>query len=1804
MDSKLKDLLLEKIMNAGKKKSQDSELLSHDHGISIEQKRILFLYQFSKEGGVSTVPCLFKIEGDLSLENLKECLQVIVSKHFILQSLFLKDSDDWHVVTQNNEVQLHEIHIEQDIDLNLNQDLILSQINYHFNLSEETPVRFTIIHTLKEKFLLCVFHHIAIDAWSIEIFKDELEDNFEKVQREPTKVPIQYSQYVNWQKNNQQKPDYYKSQLFWNDHLKGSSPYVSFPSDYRRPESKTYNGNSCQFEIPAAVVSDMSNISEEINITISSFCLTSLYLLLGIYSQEKDLTIGLPVAGRSQQVFNKTIGVFINILPLRVILEPEKNLKELLKEINTNVFNGLSHDCVSFEEIMKSQQCERRLDYSPLFQILYNFNSMTDNRKIHLGSAVLKEIPFKNTITKYDLTLYVEKTHDNRLLCDFSYNSDLFDSNTIETLITHYTVIISKLVKEPQIKLNELEILNNQEKYELLNEKSGFKTFSNGQSKTEPLHVLLEKQACHTPWRRALKCGDESISYRKLNQNANKIAHYLIKANTAESPIVIFLNRNKYLAYGLWGVIKSGVPYIPIDPVMPKKRIEALLQTSKASIVLTEQSLLSALPEASENKNYYSVEDILSEKFQLSCKNPNKTITVNSFLYIMYTSGSTGIPKGVCVTHSNYHYYIKSIKKKMKINGRKSFALISTYAADLSSTNLYIPLCSGGCVHMISHEMSVDPNSLASYFSKNKIDIIKMVPTQLTGLLKANEPKHIIPRRKIILAGEMCKWSLVKRIRELNPNCSIENHYGPTEATVSMLTNPIPVKTDIDRISYGENGVPLGTPINSAYIYILDANKNLVPNGVSGELYIGGRGIASSYYNDPVQSEESFISDPFHEESNLRIYKTGDKVRFNQQDKIEFLGRIDKQLKIKGYRVETGEIETVIEDSSGIEKACVCLVGKDLFAFVVVKPTMTYSQNNLKQELREKVPQYMIPQSIIQIDEIPKNVNNKIDQKRLKDIAKDYKEEYQSSILGDIEKLSPSELKIKEVFLEILNISNISKFESFFDHGGDSFLAIRICSKMFKKIRLIDFFKNPSISELAAFLDNQNNEMGLTNLIPLEVNPKNTSLPSIVCVPYGGGSSITFTEMGKELKESFNVYAIQIPGHDFSNMTEAFIPIPDLAKKIVQEIKNTISGDIFILGHCVGGALATAISQQLVLEKLPLKGIFQAGNFPCPRPPGKIMEFIYKKLNFERFVSSKHYKDMFTSMGSEVKSLNKNETTHLLKAMRFDATQAEEFYSNDMYSKDGPFNCQVPLICIAGSMDPVSEFSEERYKEWEDYGSYVELEIVPGGGHYFHKTQPVETAKIIKNQLKLFSQEPTESIRISSSTDQKSKKKWSLSTFLIIILGQFVSLIGSALSIFAVGIWVLNQTGKVLDFAVISTFALLPGILALPFSGYIADRFSKKKVMIISDTVAAFGTLTLLIAYSFNFLSMPLIFIAASLSSIGTAFQRPAYLAAITQLVPKQFLGQANGIINLTVSLSEFIAPLLGGLLVLLINLKWIFILDLGSFLFALITLASITIPKRLFRKSKESFWKELIGGIRFIKQRKSMIAMVLYFVAFNFFISIAGVLITPYILSLGDSFDLGKVLAFGGFGGIVGALIMSIWGGFRRRSFGMVGFSLLTGVSLILLIFNASYIMAGIGVFLFAASLILINSHWQSLIQIKVHAELQGRVFAANQMLTWSIMPIGYLLAGLLSDKFIPLAQSYFKDKFDFFGLLSMNSLPLTIAISGFFVIIVGIISFAYSPLRKMDSLLPNIIHMDKIPENRDALQKMADQGIVSTNE
>ena len=1038
--------------------------------LSFSQQRLWFLDQYEPNSSVYNVSNVLRLKGRLNNDALKQSLEEIARRHEALRTTFANlDGEPLQVIapTLNGSLALVDLKDRPDIEREDEaRRLAVEEARRPFDLTRGPVFRTTLIRLGEaDHLLVLVMHHIVSDGWSMGVLHRELSvlyQAFSHSQPSPlAELPIQYADYALWQRQWLQG-EVLESQLsYWRKQLHGVPAILDLPKDHPRPAVKSDRGARLSIQLSRELTQGLKALSQKEGVTLFMTLLAAFKTLLYRYTGQTDIVVGSPIAGRNRTEIEDLIGFFVNTLVLRSDLSGTPTFRELLRRVRKTSLEAYEHQDLPFEKLVEELKPERSLSHSPLFQVMFVLQNTPDTAWRLEGLAV-SPLRITGETAKFDLTLFMQETSD-ALTGSLQYSTDLFNEQTILRLLGHFEVLLQGIVSNPQQAISALPILTAGEKHRLLID-------WNATEKEYPgdkcLHQRFESQVERSPDEIAVIFENQQLIYRELNARANQLAHYLQKHGVGPDVLVgICLERCLEMPIAILGILKAGGAYVPLDPEYPKERLAFMLKDAKVSMLLTQQRLLDRLPlcEAMILDIDTSFEVIARE----SQDNPAGGGTAKNLAYVIYTSGSTGRPKGVMITHQAICNRLHWGQEAYPLAAADRVLQLSSFSFDFSIWEFFGPLLVGARLVMTRPGQHLDSAKTIKLIADQKITTVHFVPSVLEIYLEDEGFHACSSLKRVFCGGENLPVQVQERFFS-RLDADLYNQYGPTEACIDATFWKCKQGTFRPY-------VPIGRPIANAQIYLLDSHLHPVPVGVTGELYIGGVGLARGYLYQPGVTAEHFVPDPFSNEPGSRLYKTGDLARYLCDGDIEFLGRLDHQVKIRGIRIELEEIENVLREHASVRDAIVVARNqapgaKQLAAYVVLDPDTMLTAGELRGFLKQKLPEYMLPSAFVFLDTLPLTPNGKVDRKALP-VPDGRRLEQDESVSAP---RTPIEEMLADIWAEVLKLEKIGIHDNFFDLGGHSLLATQIVSRIRETLQielpLRKLFQKPTIAELAELI--------------------------------------------------------------------------------------------------------------------------------------------------------------------------------------------------------------------------------------------------------------------------------------------------------------------------------------------------------------------------------------------------------------------------------------------------------------------------------------------------------------------------------------------------------------------------------------------------------------------------------------------------------------------------------------------------------------------------------------------------------------
>jgi amino acid adenylation domain-containing protein len=922
-----------------------------------------------------------------------------------------------------------------------------------------------------------LMHHIVSDGWSIGVLLKELSAAYEAfaARRRPElpKLPMQYADFTIWQREWLQGERLDRQMKYWKERLGRKAPTLELPIDRPRPLVQSYRGASLTHLIDLELTGRLKAMARREGVTPYMFLLAVFKTLLARYTRQDDIVVGTPVANRNRTELEPLVGFFVNTLVLRTDLSGDLTFRELLTRVREVTLGAFAHQDVPFEKLVEELQPERDTSRSPLFQVMFSMQN-APLPALRMGDIEISMLDDETEVSLFDLSFDVtERAHG--LLCTLEYNTDLFDSATAKRMLTHFAVLLDAAVTDPSASLGALPLLTDEERRQLLFEWNDTRCdFPHDRC----VHELFEEQAEGAPEAVALVCGGERLTYAELNARANRLARHLRDCGVrAETRVGILLERSVDMAVALLAILKAGGGYVAFDPSYPAERLRYMLEDSGVTLILTEQQVMANQPEI-------NVRSILLDEIRTSQEEglaPAVTHPDN-IVYLVYTSGSTGRPKGIVIQHRSLVNAAYGFINNHRMTEHDRLLQFASLSFDVAAEEFFAAWLSGSCVVM-RPEAVMSSADFVSLLQREEVTIVNLPASfwleWLTGMNDKGVEMPSTLRRVIVGNEKTLEETLAKWQRTVGQQVEWCNAYGPSETTITV-SNYEPATTSSAREE--KSVVPIGRPSLNVELYVLDPSQHLVPTGVAGELYIGGAGLARGYHNQPAQTAERFIPHPYSQSGGERLYRTGDLARYRADGNIEFLGRVDEQVKIRGFRIEVGEVEAVLAHHTGVRESVVVAREDDrgntrLVAYVVANNAELQTAE-LRNYMKQRLAEYMIPSAIVRLEVLPLTPNGKVDRKALPapDGAAGETEGPFVAPRSELERL------IADVWRETLGVERVGVGDNFFNLGGHSLLLIRVNNRLRDTLRMelpvVELFKYPTVSALAEHLSGSNTQPG------------------------------------------------------------------------------------------------------------------------------------------------------------------------------------------------------------------------------------------------------------------------------------------------------------------------------------------------------------------------------------------------------------------------------------------------------------------------------------------------------------------------------------------------------------------------------------------------------------------------------------------------------------------------------------------------------------------------------------------------------
>jgi amino acid adenylation domain-containing protein len=1181
--SSAKQLLLEKRLQGAMAKAGAQTAISPyprqgNVPLSFAQQRLWFLDQLISGSAVYNISEVLRLKGSLDAAALEWSLNEIVKRHESLRTTFSSsEGQPFQVIAAEANFKLPIVNLEQLADSRREQQmqqLALEESKKPFDLARDLMIRGVLIRLqANEHVLIVTMHHIVSDAWSLGVFYQELAQLYEaRIASRPAELPqltVQYADYALWQRESLQGKLLDDQLLYWKKQLAGAPDLLELPTDKQRPAAQSFRGGAVAMNLPPALNKAIKQLSRKEGATVFMTLLAAFKTLLHRYTGQSDIVVGSPIAGRTQIETEALIGFFVNTLVLRNQLAGNPTFRELLQRVRKVTLDAYAHQDLPFEKLVMELKPERSSSHSPLFQVMFVLQN-APAFQVNLSQVSATPIQIDNETAKFDLIFSVTDAGEE-FQAGVEYSLDIFEPATISRMLAHFRILLEGICANPDARLSELPLLSESERHTVLVE---WNETATNYPRHATIHELFERQAELTPDAPALIFNANRITYGELNVRANQVAQALRRLGAGPGSLVgVSMERSVEMIVSLLGILKAGGAYVSLDPTYPAERLALMIEDVQPAVLLAQKKFYPAIAtRGGSGVKVLCVDDPAAGWQAESSANVSNQNGPEDLAYVSFTSGSTGRPKGVCVPHRAVVRLVRDTNY-VSFSATDVFLQLAPISFDASTLEIWGPLLNGARLVIYPPETPA-LSELADAIDRHGVTTLWLTSGLFQQMVE-QQLERLQNVKQLLAGGDVLPTAHVRKALEGLPNCRLINGYGPTENTTFTCCHAI----TLDSLRH--RSIPIGKPIANTQVYILDEHGQPTPPGIPGELYAGGDGLARGYLKREQLTAEKFVPNPCSTDAGARLYKTGDLARWLPGGEVEFLGRLDGQVKIRGFRVEPAEIETILGSHPKVRECIVTVdtsthAGKRLVSYFVAETDQLITGDELREFLRAKLPDYMVPAFFVPLSKLPLNANGKVDRKALPPP--------EESLKADRNGVAPRdeiETELTALWQRVLGVNPISVRSNFFELGGHSLLAVQLVAQIERafgrKVTVAALFQAPTVEQLAGLLRGQAPASSPSSLV--EIQPKGSKPPMFFIHGVGGGMFWGYTNLSHHLGNDQPVYALKSRGMDGA---EEFGTIEEMASHYLADIRRVQPhGPYYLGGYCFGGNVAFEMAQQL-----------------------------------------------------------------------------------------------------------------------------------------------------------------------------------------------------------------------------------------------------------------------------------------------------------------------------------------------------------------------------------------------------------------------------------------------------------------------------------------------------------------------------------------------------------------------------------------------------------------------------------------------
>ena len=1100
--------------------------------LSHAQQQQWLLWKMRPDSAAYHLALPMRLRGDVDTVALQKTFDAIVARHESLRTSFrMEENHLAQVIAPEATVRVRLLEADSvGSDARTIRTLMARELRRPFDLEAGLPIRVTLIRLApREHVLLVVLHHIVADAWSLDLMLEELGALYSAQchgrEAALTELPIQYADLAIWQRHwMKEKLD--EQLTYWREQLgEAVQSQELLPPDRPRVATPSYRAETFRFDFDAELSTRLMSFAGERGVTLFTVLVASLKVLLFRYSGQRDLRVGTPVANRHRIETERLIGFLVNTVVLRTDLSGDPSFDTVVSRVSRVIRSALTHQDLPFAQLVEALNPQRSFADNPLFQVLYTHEIGRRSKPIHLPGLEVEPLVQEHQTAQVDLSVATTE-REGSFSGSVLYATELYDSATIERFVDHWRNLLRRMIENPRVSVASVDLLGATERTRVLAE---WNRTSLSRGGPESLHGLIEAQVAKTPNAICVVRDGATLDFASLDECANSVATRLQASGVGpDDRVAVCMSRSLELVVSLFGILKAGAAYVPLDPDYPSSRLAFMLSDAKPRAVLTQHTLAPLIRGLGIDVPAWNMDGCASvAEHDVPLPRVATAVSPDNLAYCIYTSGSTGLPKGVSISHRGIVNFLQSFCRRPGLRQDDRLLALASLSFDMACLDVFLPLMAGGRLVLVDRAVAIDPSAILECIRREGITVVQATPT-MWSLLVARDVAGVLSQCKVLSGGESLPLDLADRL--IDRAQAVWNVYGPTETTVYSAVHELT----------GRHREPLvGKPIDNTVVHLLNECLQPVPVGVTGDLYIGGAGVARGYFGRPALTADRFTPNPFGKGRGERLYRTGDLGRYRPDGVIECLGRSDHQVKIRGFRIELGEIEAQLRTHPAVREAAVAAhVGSDGMKFLVAYIVPTDSQvfateasgdstselfRQLSEHVKARLPQYMVPAHFVCMEGLPETPNGKLDRKALAAPlhAGHARREFatpRSSLEGELVAL----------WQDALGVNPIGIHDNFFELGGHSLLAVQLSEtlsrSMGRDVPLSQLFQSQTVAELAEALSTVHKRNDANSLVILEASG---SRPALCCIHPGGGQLLGYRGLARSCRDHRPVYGLQ-----------------------------------------------------------------------------------------------------------------------------------------------------------------------------------------------------------------------------------------------------------------------------------------------------------------------------------------------------------------------------------------------------------------------------------------------------------------------------------------------------------------------------------------------------------------------------------------------------------------------------------------------------------------------------------------------------